>query len=197
MRPSIPACALALLGAPAPLAAQYTPPAKIPAERLEALKRMSTPGVEHSRLARREGSYATVTRHFAAAGAAGAEVTGKAELRMILGGRFLHEEYRSDRTGGPEGARLLAFDGTLGRYQAAWATAGSTALVHLEGEAQEGGALLVLRGTLHDADKEPLSLRVHIREVDPDRFLVVVGGDERGQGPRQETLYTRVKPAAK
>jgi hypothetical protein len=188
---------LSALLAAAPLAAQYTPPAKLPVERLEALKRMSTPGVEHGRLARREGSYTTVTRHFAAAGAAGSEVTGKAELRMILGGRFLLEEYRSDRTGGPEGARLLAFDGTLGRYQAAWANAGSTALVHLEGEAKDGGALIALRGTLHDVDKEALTLRVHIREIDPDRFLVVVGGDEQGQGPRQETLYTRVKPAAK
>jgi hypothetical protein len=46
-------------------------------------------------------------------------------------------------------------------------------------------------------DGEPLSLRLLIREVDADRFLVVLGGDAKGQGPRQETLYTRVKPAGK
>ena len=56
---------------------------------------------------------------------------------------------------------------------------------------------MVLRGTLHDADSEPLSLRLLVREVDADRFLLVLGGDEKGQGPRQETLYTRVKAAGK
>jgi hypothetical protein len=187
---------LALLLATAPLAAQFTPSPKLPDERMEALKRMSTPGVEHSRLARRAGSYTTVTRHFAAAGAAGPETTGKAEVRLILGGRFLLEEYRSDRTGGGEGTRLFGYDGTMGRHQAVFATAGATGMVVLDGEAREAGALVVFTGTIHDADKEPLSLRVHLREVDADRFLLVLGGDERGQGPRQETLYTRVKPAS-
>jgi len=188
---------LSLAWAALPLRAQFTPAQKLPQERLDALQRMSMPGTEHARLMRREGSWTTVTRHFQAAGAAGGESTGKADLRAALGGRFLHEEYRPDRLGGIEGLRLLAYDGTLKKYQCAWASAGSTGLVHLEGDSPDGGATVVLTGTLHDVDGEPLSLRLLIREVDVDRFLVVLGGDAKGQGPRQETLYTRVKPAGK
>ncbi|MBK8726821.1 MAG: DUF1579 family protein [Holophagaceae bacterium] len=181
----------------APLCAQFTPSQKLPQERLDALQRMSMPGTEHSRLARREGAYTTITRHFAAAGAAGSELTGKADLKMILGGRFLQEDYRSDKVGGAEGMRLLAYDGTLKQYQCAWANAGATGLVRLEGSSPDGGATVLLNGTLHDADGEPLSLRFLIREIDADRFLAVLGGDEQGQGPRQEIVYTRLKPAVK
>ncbi len=187
---------LLALGA-APLAAQFTPSQKLPEERLEALKRMSTPGTEQGRLARREGSYATVTRHFAAAGAAGPEIPGRAELRMLHGGRFLEERYRSERPGGAEGTRILGYDGTLKRYQMAWVNSGATGITLMEGASPDGGATVVLTGTLHDADGEPLSLRLLIREIDPDRFLVVVGGDAQGQGARQEINYTRVKAAGK
>ena len=62
---------------------------------MELWKKLSTPGEPHKLFASLAGSWTTTTKEWMEPGKPPTESTGTAEMKMLLDGRFLYQEYNS------------------------------------------------------------------------------------------------------
>jgi hypothetical protein len=106
------------------------PTAEQQAEMMKAYMAHATPGKEHAELAKSVGdwnceieSYETGTP---------AKSSGTAKRTMILGGRFLQEEFKGTHMGQPfDGLMLLGYDNTTKKFGGFWADSMSTSVSKL------------------------------------------------------------------
>lgn len=132
----------------------------------------SAPGRHHARLADFTGSWDIHARFWRQPGAAPQESTGTAELRLILGGRFLEQRQEGSHLGKPtSGIGYVGFDNAKGRYVSLWLDDLSTAIMRTEGPPDPSGKAIRTRGMINDsATGKPLRIEEVMTLVGPDRF---------------------------
>ncbi len=64
---------------------------------MEMYKKLATPGVPHKLFASLAGNWTTQMKEWMEPGKPPVESTGTAEMKMLLGGRFLYQEFIRDR----------------------------------------------------------------------------------------------------
>ena len=64
-----------------------------PQAMMEVWKKLATPGEPHKLFATLAGSWTTTTKEWMEPGKPPTESTGTAEMKMLLDGRFLYQEY--------------------------------------------------------------------------------------------------------
>jgi hypothetical protein len=72
-----------------------------PQAMMEVYQKLATPGEPHKQLASLAGSWTTKTKEWMEPGKPPTESTGTAEMKMLLDGRFLYQEYSSQTMGQP------------------------------------------------------------------------------------------------
>jgi hypothetical protein len=153
-------------------------------EIMEIYKKVGTPGEPHKLLAKLEGNWTTRSRGWMEPDKPPVESTGACEQRMILGGRYLRQEYAGDMMGQPfTGINLLGYDNQSGKYQSVWLDTMSTALYFFEGTASADGKVITQECSYDDPVRGPSVWRTVTRikddnTIDFEMFLTPKGGKE-------------------
>ncbi|MGH8654310.1 MAG: DUF1579 domain-containing protein, partial [Gammaproteobacteria bacterium] len=112
--------------------------------------KLATPGEPHKLFASLAGSWTTKTKSWMEPGKPPMESTGTAEMKMLLGGRFLQQDFTGDMMGQPyTGIGINAYDNLRKRYVSTWIDTMGTGIFLMEGPASADGKTITLRGQ-HD-----------------------------------------------
>jgi hypothetical protein len=115
---------------------------------MELWKKMARPGEPHKLFATLAGSWTTTTKEWMEPGKPAVESTGTAEMKMLLDGRFLYQEYNSQMMGQPfSGIGIDAYDNMTKKYVTAWMDSMGTGIFMMEGTASADGRTITLKGS--------------------------------------------------
>lgn len=160
---------------------------------------LAVPGRHHERLAGFAGSWSIHVRFWQEPGAAPRESDGTAELRLVLGGRFLEQRQEGSLLGKPtSGIGYVGFDNAKGRYVSLWLDDLSTAVLRTEGPPDPAGKVIRTLGMIDDAATgKPLRVEEVMTLVGPDRFTYEAWtGPPGGKLARvMEIVYSRLPRA--
>ena len=118
-----------------------------PQAMMELYKHLATPGEPHKLFATLSGSWTTTTKEWMEPGKPPTESTGTAEMKMLLDGRFLYQEYNAQMMGQPfSGVGIDAYDNMRKRYVTVWLDTMSTGVFTMEGTASADGKTITLKG---------------------------------------------------
>src|SRR4026207_1244648 len=107
---------------------------------MELWKQMAVPGEPHKLFASLAGSWTTTTKEWMEPGKPPTEATGTAEMKMLLDGRFLYQEYNGQMMGQPfSGIGIDAYDNMTKKYRTIWMDSMGTGFFIMEGNANAGG----------------------------------------------------------
>ena len=124
------------------------------AEEIAALqsryRELAQPGPEHEMLARMEGTWRQEIRMWPSPGAEPTSMTGTAESRLVLGGRFLQSESRMPGSELPIGISMMGFDRRSSEYTALGLDVSGTYWVTARGPRNEESGAVVMSGEDHD-----------------------------------------------
>jgi hypothetical protein len=108
---------------------------------------LPTPGEPHKQLASLAGSWTTKTKEWMEPGKPPTESTGTAEMKMVLDGRFLQQEFTSQMMGQPfAGIGIDGYDNLRKRYVTTWIDTMGTGIFQMEGTASADGKTITLKG---------------------------------------------------
>ncbi len=103
---------------------------------MELWKKLAQPGEPHKLFASIAGSYTTRTKEWMERGTPPTESTGTAEMKMLLDGRFLYQEYNAETMGQPvSGIGIDVCDNMTKKYVTAWMDTMGTDIFIMEGTA--------------------------------------------------------------
>jgi hypothetical protein len=151
---------------------------------MEVYKKLAEPGERHQMLAKLSGSWTTRTKGWMEAGQAPIESTGTFEQKMILGQRYLQQEYTSEMMGSPfNGINVLGYDNYTKKYVSTWIDSMSTGIYFFEGTASADGKIITQECNYVDPVKGPSLWRSVTRIVDDntmeyEMYLTPKGGNE-------------------
>lgn len=119
-----------------------------PQAMMELWKKLATPGEPHKLFAGLTGSWTTTTKEWMEPGKPPTESTGTAEMKMLLDGRFLYQEYNGQMMGQPfSGIGIDAYDNMTKKYVTAWMDSMGTGIFIMEGTASPDGKMITLKGS--------------------------------------------------
>ena len=148
----VPLICLSLVIAASPLMAKDKKPEKQkdPQAIMEVYQKLATPGEPHMQLASLVGSWTTKTKGWMEPNKPPTESAGTADFKMLLDGRFLHQEFTSEMMGQPfSGIGFSGYDNLRKRYFTAWIDTMGTGIFMMEGTAGADGKTITLKGQ-HD-----------------------------------------------
>ena len=121
-----------------------------PQAMMEMYKKLAAPGEPHKLFATLAGSWTTKIKEWMEPGKPPTESTGSAEMKMLLDGRFLQQEFTGKMMGQPfSGIGIDAYDNIRKRYVTAWIDTMGTGIFMMEGTASDDGRTITLKGQ-HD-----------------------------------------------
>lgn len=113
---------------------------------MEAWQKYATPGEAHAELAKSEGHWHVILMDYSDPSNP-TESKGCCRNTMVLGGRYLKQDFVSEYNGMPfEGVGYTAYDNILKQYISTWIDNFSTGLAVLRGEMDESGKVLTSFG---------------------------------------------------
>lgn len=138
---------LAALAAALPLQAQDQDAAAAQA----AMTAAATPGPVHAFLADKAGEWTVTTRMWLQLGAEPVVSTMTSKSEMVLGGRYLKEEFAGEVFGLPfSGIGYTGYDNTTGTVTATWIDNMSTATMVMTGKYAQAGDPMEVAGKMID-----------------------------------------------
>jgi hypothetical protein len=154
-------------------------------EMMEVYKKLAIPGDPHKRLAKLEGSWTTRTKAWMGPDQPQAEGSGTCEQRMLLGGRYLQQEYTGQMEDGPyTGINLIGYDNHSKKYVSTWIDSMSTAIYCFEGTGSPDGRTITQECRYDDPVRGPIRWRSVSRIIDDDTmeyemYITPEGGTEQ------------------
>ena len=193
--------ALALAAVPAARAqqAQAQPPAMPAAQQamMEAWTKSMAVGENHQRLARMAGEWDVTTTAWMAPGQPPQVSKGTVTNSMLLGGRVLQSQLKSDMMGQPfDGLGLTGYDNVTGRFWTIWLDSMSTGLFHASGSYDPATSSYTYTGEMADPmiPGSIVKVRAVTRVTGPDSYVLEWYDTHEGKEMRSlEVSYTRRK----
>lgn len=163
---------------------------------MEAYRKLAAPGAPHQLFASLEGSWLTKTREWMDPAKPPMESEGTAEFKMLLGGRYLQQEFSGSMMGQPfTGIGIDAYDNVSKRYQALWMSTTGTGIFMMEGGAGQDGRTITLKGSHPEPGGGKMTHRAVWKITDSDHQLFEMYGSDPAHGDREmkmmEIIYTR------
>ncbi|GIK15041.1 MAG: hypothetical protein BroJett003_00050 [Planctomycetota bacterium] len=157
---------------------------------------MKGPGAEHKTLERFAGTFRAEVRLWFQPGAPPNVSTGTMKNTMVLGGRFLQQEYRDD-AGAFEGRGFWGYNDVDRRYEGFWIDVMANFFQIEHGQLDAGGSVYTMIGTMTDPQTGgTMRKRSVIRYTNPDEHSVEMffqhGG--RPESKAMEIRYRRASP---
>src|SRR5207249_2340724 len=121
-----------------------------PQAMMEVYQKLATPGEPHKLFATLAGNWMTTTKEWMEPGKPPTESTGTADMKMLLDGRFLYQEFTSQMMGQPfSGIGIDGYDNLRKKYVTTWMDTMGTGFFTMEGTASGDGKTITLKGQ-HD-----------------------------------------------
>lgn len=161
---------------------------------MDAYQKHALPGAPHQLLAGMAGSWNTSTKTWLEHGKPPVESAGTCEQTMILGGRYLHQEYVGDMMGTPfTGIGVSGYDNQKQRYVSTWMDSMSTSIFFFEGTADAQGRVITQECRGEDPVRGPMTWRSVTKVVDDNTHLFEMYGTDKGgkEEKMMEITYTR------
>ena len=148
---------------------------------MELWKQLATPGEPHKLFATLTGNWTTTTKEWREPGKPPAESTGTAEMKMLLDGRFLYQEFTGNMMGQPfNGIGIDAYDNMTKKYVTAWMDTMGTGIFMMEGTASADGKTITLRGSHPEPGGGKMSHRAVWKIVDHNTQTFDMYGTHHG-----------------
>lgn len=192
----VPLTCLALFVLASPVIAKDKKQAKQMDEQamMEMYQKLATPGEPHKLFATLAGSWTTTTKEWMEPGKPPTESTGTAEMKMLLDGRFLYQEYTGNMMGQPfSGVGIDAYDNMTKKYMTAWMDTMGTGIFMMEGTASADGKTITLRGSHPEPGGGKMTHRAVWKIVNNDTQTFDMYGAHHGGKEMKvlEITYTR------
>ncbi len=165
-----------------------------PQEMMEAYKKLATPGEPHKQLASLAGSWTTKTKEWMEPGKPPMESTGSVEMKTLLDGRFLQQEFTGNMMGQPyAGIGTTGYDNLRKRYVSTWMDSMGTGIFTMEGTASPDGKTITLNGQHAELGGGQMSHRAIWKLVDPNTQTFEMYGTHKGgkEMKMMEITYNR------
>ncbi len=165
-----------------------------PQAMMEVYAKLAQPGEPHKLFASLAGSWTTKTKEWMEPGKPPAESTGSAEMKMLLDGRFLYQEFTGQMMGQPfSGIGIDAYDNLRKRYVTAWIDTMGTGIFTMEGTASADGKTITLQGQHAEPGGGHMTHRAIWRIVDSNTQTFDMYGTHHGgkETKMMEITYTR------
>jgi len=163
--------------------------------RMQVYMKLGTPGAPHQLLGGMAGSWATKTKAWMDPTQPPMESAGSAEQAMILGGRFLRQEFTGDMMGGVyNGIGFTGYSNHSKKYVSTWMDSSSTDIMYFEGTGSADGKTITLEtGYYEDPFRGQMKWRSVTKVVDDRTWMFeLYGVDKKGKAERMiEITYTR------
>jgi hypothetical protein len=140
------------------------------------------------------GSWATKTSACMEPWKPPVESAGTSEQKMILGGRFLQQEFAGEMMGGTfNGIGVTGYDNHAKKYVSTWLDSMNTTILLFEGTASADGKTITLEAGYDDPIKGPMKWRSVTRIVDDNTHVFeMFGTDKTGKEEKMmDITYTR------
>ena len=165
-----------------------------PQEMMEVWKKLAQPGEPHKLFATLAGSWTTQTKEWMEPGKPPSESTGTAEIKTLLDGRFLYQEYNSQMMGQPySGIGIDGYDNLTKKYVTVWIDTMGTSIFFMEGTASPDGKTITLRGSHPEPGGGKMTHRAVWKIVDNDNQIYEMYGAHGKEKEIKflEIIYTR------
>ncbi|MFH0341063.1 MAG: DUF1579 domain-containing protein, partial [Chromatiales bacterium] len=165
-----------------------------PQAMMEVYAKLAQPGEPHKLFASLAGSWTTKTKEWMEPGKPPTESTGSAEMKMLLDGRFLYQEFTGQMMGKPfSGIGIDAYDNVRKRYVTAWMDTMGTGIFTMEGTASADGKTITLNGQHAEPGGGHMTHRAIWRIVDSNTQTFDMYGTHHGgkETKMMEITYTR------
>lgn len=156
---------------------------------------LSTPGAPHQLLARMAGTWSMTGECRMEPGGDWIEHTGISEQRMVLGGRFLQQDFNGEMLGITfTGIGFTGYDNHTGKFVSTWLDSFGTAIYHFEGTGSSDGKTITQICNYDDPVRGPLTWRNITRIVDAKTLEFRMNTiDSNGKEDEMAVLvYTRI-----
>lgn len=163
-------------------------------EMMEIYNKLAAPGEPHKLFASLAGNWITKTKEWVNSQEPAIESTGSADLKLLLGGRFLQQEITGSMHGKPySGIWTIAYDNLLKQYVSTWIDTMSTQIFMMSGTASEDGRVIIFTGQHAEVGGGYMSHRANWKIIDNNTqefimYGVFHGGEEMKM---LEVIYTR------
>ena len=161
---------------------------------MELWKQLGTPGEPHKQFTALAGSWTTATKEWMEPGKPPIESTGTAEMKMLLDGRFLYQEFTGQMMGQPfNGIGIDGYDNMRKKYVTAWMDSMGTGIFLMEGTASPDGKTITLRGSHPEPGGGKMSHRAIWKLIDNNTQQFDMYGAHHGQKEMKmmEIVYMR------
>ena len=161
---------------------------------MELWKQLGTPGEPHKLFATLAGSWITTTKEWMEPGKPPTEASGTADMKMLLDGRFLYQEFNGQMMGQPfNGIGIDSYDNMRKRYVTAWMDSMGTGIFLMEGTASTDGRTITLRGSHPEPGGGKMTHRAIWKLIDNNTQQFDMYGAHHGQNEMKmmEIVYTR------
>ncbi|HSQ50678.1 MAG TPA: DUF1579 domain-containing protein [Nitrospiraceae bacterium] len=161
---------------------------------MEAYMKLAAPGEPHKLFATLAGSWTTTNKEWMEPGNPPTESTGTAEMKMLLDGRFLYQEFSGNMMGQPfSGVGIDAYDNMTKKYMTAWMDTMGTGIFMMEGTASADGKTITLRGSHPEPGGGKMTHRAVWKIVDNNTQTFDMYGAHHGGKEMKvlEITYTR------
>ncbi len=169
-----------------------------PQAMMEVWKQLATPGEPHKQFASLAGSWTTKTKEWMEPRKPPTESEGTAELKMLLDGRFLYQEFNGNMMGQPfSGIGIDGYDNMTKKYVTAWMDSMGTGIFLMEGTASPDGKTITLKGGHPEPGGGHMNHRAIWKMVDANtQTFEMYGSHGHGKGhgkemKMMEITYTR------
>lgn len=165
-----------------------------PQAMMETYKKLATPGEPHKQLAGLAGSWTTKTKEWMEPGKPPMESTGSVEMKVLLDGRYLQQEFTGDMMGQPyTGVGITGYDNLRKRYVSTWIDSMGTGIFMMEGTATADGKTITLKGHHAEPGGGQMAHRAVWKLVDDNTQTFDMYGSHHGgkEMKMMEIVYTR------
>lgn len=165
-----------------------------PQAMMEMYQKLATPGEPHKLFASLAGSWTTTTKEWMEPGKPPTESTGTADMKMLLDGRFLYQEFVSQMMGQPfSGIGIDGYDNLRKRYVTTWMDTMGTGFFTMEGTASADGKTITLKGQHDEPGGGHMTHRAVRKIVDSNTQTFDMYGTHQGGKEMKmlEIAYTR------
>ena len=165
-----------------------------PQAMMEMYQKLAAPGEPHKLFASLVGSWTTTTKEWMEPGKPPTESTGTAEMKMLLDGRFLQQEFNSQMMGQPfSGIGIDGYDNLRKRYVTTWIDTMGTGFFQMEGTASADGKTITLKGRHEEPGGGHMTHRAVWKIVDSNTQTFDMYGTHQGGKEMKmlEIAYTR------
>jgi hypothetical protein len=161
---------------------------------MEVYRKLGTPGAPHELLANMAGSWTARIKNWMGPDTPPMEWTGSSEQRMLLGGRFLQQEFAGQMpVGSYNGIGYTGYDNHTRKYVSTWMDSMSTGIMVFEGTAGADGKTITQTARFDDPVQGPMQWRSVTRIVDGKNFVFEIysTGKSGKEEKMMEISYTR------